>query len=197
MIDIAIATEDFLSEAVIIKIIRSIDKFNISLSLGREGCGYLTKKINNFNKMAERQKVLVVLDLDNNNSPDEYIRDITRNENVIHENLLFSIPVKEIESWILADKQGISSFLDIPEARIDRNPDELMDPKEKIISLARTCRNRVAKDGIPPKPRAISKVGLSYNTLLIDFVNNHWSIERAAVNSPSLNRTLILLDNAN
>ncbi|MFE8047574.1 DUF4276 family protein [Brenneria goodwinii] len=194
MINITIATEDVLSESIISKILSNAGKFKIVMSLGKQGCGYLINKLNNFNNLAKTCVVLVVIDLDNNKSHDEYIEKITKSISKIDKNLVFSVPIKEVESWILADKSGLSKFLNISENKIDRDPDTVADPKEKIIYLAKNCKNRSAKNGIPPKPKEISKVGLSYNTVLVDFVNNHWSIERASNNSPSLRRTLELVD---
>lgn len=197
MINISIATEDLLSEEVILKILISIGNFNVIHRLGKQGCGYLIKKIDNFNKLANTCHVLVVIDLDNNPSHERYVGTITRNLKPAHENLIFSVPTREVESWLLADRIGLSGFLKISDGKIDRNPDLLDDPKSKLINLAKSCKNPTAKRGIPPAERSVSKVGLSYNTVLCDFVNTHWSIERAAENSESLRRTVDLLGGLN
>ncbi|MGC6387259.1 hypothetical protein ACMV8I_06265 [Ewingella sp. S1.OA.A_B6] len=195
MIDISIATEDILSEEVISKILTELGDFNLLHKLGRKGCGYLIKKIENFNTLANTGNVLVVIDLDMNRTSDEYLLYLTRNLKNRHENLIFSVPTREVESWILADREGLSNFLNISEKKIDRLPDSLDDPKSKLINLAKACKNSVAKNGIPPKAKSISKVGLSYNTILTKFVTETWSFRRALENSLSLSQTVTLLEN--
>lgn len=197
MVNIAIATEDILSEETLVKIINTHENLNLIHKLGRQGCGYLIKRMDNFNQLANTCKVLVVIDLDRNESHEEYVGSITRNIKNPHANLIFSVPKIEIESWLLADKQGISEFLKISEAKLEASPETLMDPKSNLINLARKCKNKTAKDGLPPKVGSISRIGLSYNSILTDFVREHWSIERAFHNSDSLRRTLQLLDGIN
>lgn len=194
MINISIATEDVLTEEVIIKILMSFEQFNIVHKLGRQGSGYLTSKLVNFNQLAGNQIVLLVLDLDSKDSAEEYKRLIEGKIQNKNDSLLILVPVREIESWILADRDGLSSFLKISRDRIQRDPESLLDPKEKIISLSRDCKNGDAKRGIPPKAGAASKVGLSYNTLLTNFVRDEWSHTRAIENAPSLVETIGIID---
>lgn len=192
--DISIATEDILTEEAITKIIASQNKFNIRLRLGKQGCGYLTSNLSKFNTLANSHYVLVVLDLDSRNNAIEYRRSIEgqiRNKN---EKFKLVIPVREIESWLLADREGMSDFLSISKDKIDRDPELLLDPKEKIINLAKQSRNNDIKRGIPPKHGAAAKVGLSYNTLLSSFIRDHWNIARAIELSASLRETIDLIN---
>ncbi|EJA2552935.1 hypothetical protein MWS75_005057, partial [Serratia marcescens] len=59
-------------------------------------------------------------------------------------------------------------------------------PKDKIINLARYSKDSAVKRGIPPVAGAASKVGLSYNRLLTDFIQQEWDMNRAIQISPSL-----------
>lgn len=192
--NISIATEDILTEEAMRKIIASKQKFNILHSLGKQGCGYLTTSLQKFNALANSHHVLVVLDLDNRQNSVDYrnaIEEQIRNKNA---KLKVIIPVREVESWLLADREGLSSFLCISKDKIDREPETLLDPKEKIINLARLSRDGNIKKGIPPKAGAAAKVGLSYNTLLSSFVREYWSIARALEISPSLRETINFID---
>ncbi len=193
MVDISFASEDILSEVTLCKIINSFNRFNVIHKLGRTGCGDIIKNIEKFNSMSKRHHVIVMLDLDMKKNEQELIDYLHKKIKRKEEKLLFLIPVKEIESWFLADRKGLSSFLEISENKININPDELLDPKEKIITLAKDGKNPTTRTGIPPKKGAAAKVGISYNTLLKKYVTEFWSIERAKECSPSLNKTLLIL----
>lgn len=195
MVDISLASEDILSEAAITKIIASLDKFRIVNKLGRNnGCGDIIKNIEKYNALSRIHHVMVMLDLDLKNNEDDFLESVHKKIKRKEDKLLFSVPIREVESWILADRKGLSEFLRISENRIDNNPDQLLDPKEKIVNLAKSAKNAEARTGIPPKAGSASKVGISYNTLLKGFVNENWSIERARENSPSLNKTMLILE---
>lgn len=139
--DISIATEDILTEEAMTKIIASKQRFKIRYSLGKKGCGYLTSNLEKFNTLANSHYVLLVLDLDNKNDLQDFKNNIegqVRNKN---EKLKIIVPVREIESWLLADREGLSNFLAVSKDKIDREPELLLDPKEKIINLARQSRD--------------------------------------------------------
>lgn len=192
--NISIATEDILTEEAMIKIIASHGKFNILHRLGKQGCGYLTSNLNKFNTLAKSHFVIIVLDLDNRQSSAEFRRLIEDQIKNKSGHLKIIIPVREIESWLLADREGLSNFFSISKEKIDREPEILLDPKEKIINLAKLSRDNNIKKGLPPKNGAAAKVGLSYNTLLSLFIREHWSITRALELSPSLKETIKFLD---
>ena len=65
-----------------------------------------------------------------------------------------------------------------------------MNPKEFLLSLARRSKKKAVREALVPAQGAILGVGNEYNTLLSEFVREHWDLERAATASPSLKRTL-------
>jgi len=197
MLDISLASEDILSEVTITKIVTSLEKFRVVNKLGRTGCGDIIKNIEKYNALSKIHYVLIALDLDMKESDAVLLAEIERKIKRKEDKLLFSVSVREIESWLLADRKGFSDFLRISESKIDTNPDSLLDPKGKIVNLAKSSKNAEARTGIPPKPGSAAKVGISYNTLLREFVSQNWSIDRARVNSPSLNKTLFILEEMN
>ena len=192
--NISIATEDILTEEAMIKIIASQNRFNILHRLGKQGCGYITNNINKFNALAKSHFMLVVLDLDNRHSSIDYRSVIEGNIKNQSEKLKIIILVREIESWLLADREGLSDFLCISKEKIDRDPEMLLDPKEKIINLAKQSRDNEIKRGIPPKAGAAAKMGLSYNTLLCTFIRDKWDINQALEISPSLKSTIDIIN---
>ncbi|EPK1457718.1 DUF4276 family protein [Pseudomonas aeruginosa] len=100
------------------------------------------------------------------------------------------LAVREAESWILSDREGLSQFADVSPAIIPVNPDELPDPKRSLLSVMQRSRKRVLRDEMLPGRSSNSLVGLGYNLHLKEFIETVWSAERAALNSPSLSRAL-------
>jgi len=151
------------------------------------GSGYILKKIKAFNNMAEYKHVMVLLDLDNNECAPQYKERILTVPKA--DNFIFQIAVREVESWLLADRQGLSDFLSVPVERIPLRPDTLDDPKETLIGIARKSRKRDIRQGIPPVD-ATASIGRDYNYLLRKFVRDSWNLNKAAKVSESLSRFL-------
>jgi len=184
---IGIATEDALSEAVLEKIlINAPVDFNIAWKQRKQGFGYLKKNIRKFNKIANIYPVLLLTDLDNSLCAAE----LTANWLPIPQNpdFLFRVAVREVESWLLADREAIAHFFQISLAQCPDRPDEIIDPKQAILNLARKSKSRELKQDILPAKGSISSVGLGYNARFSDFVWNYWDVNRAIARSDSLNR---------
>ena len=88
-------------------------------------------------------------------------------------------------------RSALAGFLSIPVNRIPSNTDVIDNPKEFLVSLARRSNKRRLRDQLVPGPRAATaRVGPEYNSRFSKFVQTHWDLERAAVASPSLKRTV-------
>ena len=70
------------------------------------------------------------------------------------------------------------------------NPICWLNPKEFLLSLARRSKKKAVREALVPAQGATLSVGNQYDTLLSEFVQDHWNLERAATASPSLKRTL-------
>ncbi len=105
-----------------------------------------------------------------------------------HENLIFRIAVREIESWLLAHREAFASFLGIQKTQIPLNPDELRDPKSFLLTLTKKSKKQSLKKAIVPAAGSTAKIGPDYNGVLISFVHNFWQVKEALKNSPSLKR---------
>ena len=109
----------------------------------------------------------------------------------INPGFFLRVAVMEIESWIIADRDALAAFLSIPAGRIPSAPDDIPQPKEFLVSLARGSKKKSLRDQlVPPRRAATAKVGPEYNSCLSEFVRDDWNLERAAAASPSLERTL-------
>ena len=108
----------------------------------------------------------------------------------LNPRFFFRVAVMEVESWVMADRMEFADFLSIPFHRIPSPTDNILNPKEFLLSLARRSKKKAIREALVPAQGATLSVGNQYNTLLSEFVQDHWDLERAATASPSLKRTL-------
>lgn len=188
--------EDDLSKAVaerLLEMTLAYDLYPIELAPGSGGIGVLERRFGNYCKLANFHKVLLVVDLDCINCAPSMRNTWMSGAGLtdpLPNNLAFCIAVREIESWLLSDRANISEFLGVSPVRISSNPEEdLAHPKEHLLAAARYGRGNIKRDLLPAK-KSRAKVGLGYNTKLIEFVRLYWDVERAAENSNSLSRAI-------
>jgi len=185
---INLACEDDLSEFVMTRLLEvSGTKFHVLGCYSRGGSGYLKKSLSGFNKASEFIPFFVLTDLDRYECAPTMIAEWV--DFTPHSNLIFRIAVREVESWILADREGFADFLGISPVRIPDNPDALQDPKQILINLAARSRKRNIREDIVPTSD-FARIGPNYNGRLMEFVLGNWDIERAASRSDSLRRAL-------
>jgi|SRR5579863_10504226 len=187
-IPIHLATEDELSEVVIRKLLSETGRnYSVGTVFGGGGFGYLSKRANNWNAAAAAgTPILLLADLDKHRCPSALIGKWLDREP--HANLIFRVAVKEVESWLLADREGIADFLRISDALIPLQADQLPDPKLMLVNLARRSRVRALRDSITPRQGSTALQGPDYNGCLGDFVRNRWQRAAAIQRSPSLRR---------
>ncbi|CAJ0708618.1 hypothetical protein LMG19089_04715 [Ralstonia edaphis] len=135
---------------------------------------------------------IVITDLDSYKCPAALRRD-WRADN-LPDTVLFSVAIREVESWLLADSRAISRYLQVPENKIPPAPEEAQDPKQVLINLARRSRSRIIREEIPSQDDSKSQQGVLYNQHMTAFVNAEWEIERAMERSPSLKRIALRLE---
>ena len=186
---VTLAVEDVLSDAVATKILESCG-FEIAARLRQRGNTYLKQKAPELNRAAARRRpVFLLTDLDSpKNCPLDLIQSWIKGSP--KPGFFFRVAVMEVESWVLADRWAIAHFLSVPVSRIPQQTDEIADPKERIVLLARRSGSRTIREALVPAPESTTPVGNEYNARLIQFVRESWDLERAASVSPSLKRTL-------
>lgn len=181
-----LATEDALSETVGLKIIRQeVGDIPVQL-LRNRGFGYLKSKMNDFAEITRRNVVILLTDLDRV----ECAPTMKANwfQNVVQsDRFVFRIAVREVESWVLADREQFSEFLGVSHTRIPINPESLTDPKATLVDIARRSRRELRSELVPARG-VRAKQGLGYNEVLCDFVYRIWDCRRASSNSDSLLR---------
>lgn len=189
MVLIHAATEDELSESVACRLIRDcIPDSSVGFRLRKGGVGYLRSSFSKFCQMANREYVLLLSDLDRGQCAPNLIADWLAGR-ALPVKLLFRVPVREIEAWLLADRAGMASLFEVSEASLPTNPDDLLDPKQALLHAARRATRLIRSDLLRTRG-TVSSQGLGYNRVLTSFVENGWDPNRARLNSPSLDRTM-------
>ena len=171
----------------------SLEKaFSVGNLFHGRGYGYLKRNIRGFNKASKGMPYLILTDLDDKECAPVLIQEWlpeTRNP-----NLIFRIAVREVESWVLADRLGFAKFLGIARDKLPKNPDDLINPKAHLINLARRSKKRDLREDIVPRVGSTAKQGPAYNERLVSFVRETWNPSNACQHSPSLERTLKALE---
>ena len=190
---ISVGAEDELSETVARRLIGDyILGARVVDVVGLNGIDSVKAKIYGLNQKAYYVGPVVVLaDLDSPiDCPPALVRELSGGL-PLAPSMLIRIAVLEIESWVLADREGLSEWLEVPISVIPRNPETLEDSKRILVHLALRSPNRSLREAIAPE-RVIGthRTGPGYNETVGDFVNNHWNPEVARRNSPSLDRAI-------
>ncbi|MCC5062667.1 DUF4276 family protein [Xanthomonas campestris] len=183
MTDVAIATEDELSEIICRKLLGEVG-IKPFLELRRGGSGYLRGRIPSFCQMAQNYPVIVLTDLDLVVCAPRLVADWLRNQ-IVPQNFLLRVAVREVESWLLADGSALSSYFGV-EMRVD-SVENISDPKQFLLEKLRRSQ-RAIRTSVVNVRRGQAYCGVGYNNELAGFVREAWSPERASQHSDSLSR---------
>ncbi len=109
--------------------------------------------------------------------------------------MCFRVAVRGVETWLLADRERMANFLSVSRANVPASPEDLSDPKEALVSLARRSNKSVVRDGLVPRSGSGRSVGGGYAALMIEYVRSKWRPEVAVESSDSLRRCISCLRN--
>ncbi len=189
---VVLATEDALSEAVGQRLVEDTrSDLAVTQLLRRGGFGYLRSRMRKFCELARRTPVLLLTDLDREECPATLIEDWSRRD-AIPEQLLFRVAVRQVESWLLADRDGIARLLKVSVRQFPPDPDALPDAKRSLLQLAQRAPRAVRED-LVAESGATAAQGLGYIAVLSNFVRTSWDPSRAAHRSNSLARARMRL----
>ena len=188
------AVEGILDEAVIRRLAADLD-IHMDAVFGRSGKPHLREKITGYNQAARFSPWIVLVDLDDEECAPSLCGEWLPTP---AEGMCFRVAVREIESWLLADRARIAAFLGIQESRVPSIVDDLDDPKRTLIDLARRSRRRAIREDMVPRHGSGLSIGPAYTSRMIEFVSvegqNRWRPEAAAQASPSLSRCIKALE---
>lgn len=185
--------EDALSHAVLRRLLAESGAFSVGVSHTSGGFGWIKKKINSFNQVAKGMPYIILTDLDEEECPPVLLRKWLKGNK--HSHLILRVAVKEVEAWLLASRSRFAKFLGVSEKKIPVQVEEIPNPKEFVIQLARKSRKKSVAEDIVPPPGVTARVGPDYNGQLIRFVSREWDIGEARTRSNSLDRAIRALCN--
>lgn len=152
----------------------------------------LLKKLAGYNAAAQFSDWAVVIDLDADAECAPAARAAWLPQAA--PRLCFRIAVRSIEAWLLADRKALAKFLAVRAALIPVEPEEELDPKRKLITVAQASRRTDIRDDIVPRSGSGRSVGPAYTSRLIEFADRYWDPAVARFSSPSLDGLLRCLE---
>lgn len=187
--NIFVGVEDDLSEFVARElVVDAVGRETEVRVLRGGGNSYLRKRLPNFLQLSLRIPLLLLTDLDLKQCAPGLTRDWLDGATK-PERMSFRVAVREIESWIMADRENFADFLSVPLSRIPQDVEQIDHPKEFLMQLAKRAPRDVRSDLIRIEGSRTLQ-GLGYNSRLGQFVAERWNIRNAADCSPSLRRAV-------
>lgn len=159
---------------------------------GKKGKRDLQGKIAKYNQAAQFSPWVVLVDLDGEFECAPSLRARWLPSPARH--MCFRVAVREVESWLLADRESIARFLSIGQQKVPSSVDDLDDPKQTLIDLARASRRSAIREDMAPRQGSGASVGPAYTSRMTEFVRAQgeprWRPDLAAEVSPSLSRCI-------
>lgn len=119
--NLLLAVEDELSAAVMRRLIQTTGrKFVISRTINARGYGRLKADMGKFKSASHVLPHVVLTDLDQYPCPPALLKDWKAT--ALPPRLLLRIAVREVEAWLLADREGIANFLSVAKTRCRKTP---------------------------------------------------------------------------
>ena len=181
-----LAVEDELSEFVLRRIIAKRPALQVAAVFSRGGSGYLRKRASGFNQAARHRPFLLLTDLDKGVCAPDLIREWLAGKQR-HPRFLLRVAVPEVESWLLADGDGLRRFLGLRRAKDIAQPEQLADAKAELLLWAEKAATRDIREALVWRDKDGQRhPGPDYNGTLVRFVQNHWNVQAAARRCGSL-----------
>jgi hypothetical protein len=187
LVVVSAAVEGIVDEAVVRKLIVQTGG-RPGTVYGKNGKPYLRRQIEGYNNAAKRLPWLVLVDLDRDAECAPPLCEQWLPDPALY--LCFRVAVREVEAWLMADGESLSSFLSVARSRIAAEPEQLFDPKTEMVNLARHSRRRQIREDMVPRERSGRQVGPAYASRLMEYVETGWRPEVAAQRAESLRRAI-------
>jgi len=190
MISVNILVEGRTDEPVAKRLLNYLG-LEVGTVYGRNGKSYLLQRLPNYNKAAHFAPWFVIVDLDTDaQCPPQATGQWLPNP---AKGMRLRVAVRAIEAWLMADRESMARFLAVAPSRIRHNIDLDPNPKETLINIARTSRNRSIREDLVPRQASGAKVGPLYVPRLTEFAEKLWRPDIAANESESLRRCILAL----
>lgn len=188
------AVEGILDEAVLRRLLNKMGAMAGPI-YGKNGKPFLLQKVNAYNQAARFAPWVILIDLDH----DDDCAPPYRKSCLPHPTpyMCFRVAVREIEAWLLADRERLSKFLSVGTSHIPHNSELLDSPKLTMVEIAKHSRRRDVRENMVPRAASGRKIGPAYTSLLIEFARDPedgWRPSVAAKSSDSLDRCMRSLE---
>ncbi|MCG3199434.1 MAG: hypothetical protein GHCLOJNM_03949 [bacterium] len=189
---INLLVEGYVDETVAARLVE-LSGHQVGSSLGKQGIGYIRKRLAAFNRAARGGVYLALVDFMDTGMacPPQVVQSWLPDR---HPNMILRLAVREVESWLLADREGAARFLAIPIREIPGDPEGIADPKRFLVELARKSKKRGVAEALAPAGGSSAQVGKLYSSELSLFAQESWDPRRARERSPSLDACLKALE---
>lgn len=186
---LALLVEGSLDETVGRRIAEHVG-WSVSTVYGKRGFSYIKEKISGFNLSAASMPILVLADMMDTrmDCPPSVVNAWLPQRD---SRMLLRVVVREIESWLLADRSSVAKFLRVPADKVPAEPENLEDPKQVLINLARRSRSATIRRLLVPAHGSTATEGPAYTSEMQHFAQVQWSIEEARRRSRSLDACLL------
>jgi hypothetical protein len=182
---VSAAVEGPTDEAILRRIITDLG-LALGPGYGRAGKPSLLRSLAGYNHAAEIRPWIVLVDLgqDAECAPPARMRWLS--EPAAY--MCFRIAVREVESWLLADRETLAGFVGVARSRIPAEPESLGDPKAVMVNLALCSRRQDIRVDMVPRPASGRSIGPAYTSRLIEYAQGMWRPDVAAQHADSLMR---------
>lgn len=184
------AVEGIIDEAVLRCLVQHVGA-QVGPMHGKNGKKPLRKRLNGYNQAARFNPWVVLVDLDQDAACAPPLRAAWLPSPAPF--MCFRVAVREVEAWLLADRERLSKFLGVAALRIPRDPEAELYPKRTMVRLAKQTRRREIREDMVPRLESGRTVGPAYASRLIEFASHPstgWRPDIAAKHSDSLRRCL-------
>ncbi|OGQ24763.1 MAG: hypothetical protein A2138_20385 [Deltaproteobacteria bacterium RBG_16_71_12] len=154
------------------------------------GSAAMHRRLSEFNRAAASLPWFVLRDLDTHSCAANLVRELLPRPRRL---MSLRIAVREMESWVLADREQVAAWLKVPVTKVPNDSDGLPDPKATLINLARQSKVRSLREGLVPEPGLSSTVGKLYPSQIARFVREAWRLDVAVKRSDSCRRAVAAL----
>ncbi|MFT3886071.1 MAG: hypothetical protein QM724_11780 [Flavobacteriales bacterium] len=186
---VVLVYEDELSAAVLRRLLAASNRnFVVSREVHARGYGAMKRDVRKYEQASQVLPHIILTDLDRVECPSVLLSQWKLNSQP--GRLVFRVAVREIEAWVLADRNGVADFLGLPVSKVPVQVESIPDPKQVLLSLARGTKNRKLMEELVPPMGSTSSIGPFYNDRLSGFVMDKWNLDTACSSSKSLAKAL-------
>jgi hypothetical protein len=183
---VSYAVEGWTDEAVAEKLLRLVGCEPWRRFTAR-GVGRLDPKLPGYNASARRQPWLVLRDLDAAECPPTLVQELV---GTVERRMALRIPVRQVESWLIADHEAVETFFSVRAGGLPDDPDALADAKATLVHCCARSRRPDVRKAMVPSEKGRRRVGPEFEAWIRQFVEDAWDPERARTRSPSLDRAI-------